>query len=114
VGYPAAYDSCITVGAVDKNNELAYFSSRGPELDVVAPGVDVYSCYKNGYKKLSGTSMATPHVSGYVALLKQQDAKRGFDDVLVIMRGSSRDLGDPGFDELYGWGLIDCAKALGL
>ncbi|MDP6627369.1 MAG: S8 family serine peptidase [Methanopyri archaeon] len=114
VGYPAAYDSCITVGAVDKRNKLASFSSRGPELDVVAPGVNVYSTYKNGYKKLSGTSMATPHVSGFVALLKQQDMSRGFGDIRTILHENSTDLGDPGFNEEYGYGLIDAIKALGL
>ncbi len=114
VGFPAAYDSCITVGAVDKRNNLASFSSRGPEMDVVAPGVDVYSTYKDGYRKLSGTSMATPHVAGFVALLKQQDMSRGFDDIRTILHETSTDRGEPGFDEKYGYGLIDAIKALGL
>jgi major intracellular serine protease len=70
LGYPALYNECITVGAVDENNRMAGFSNEHLQLDVVALGVDVQSTYKNGgYAILSGTSMATPFISSALALI---------------------------------------------
>ncbi|MBM7553813.1 S8 family peptidase [Thalassobacillus pellis] len=68
--YPGAYNEVIQVGAVNFKRELAEFTNTNNEIDLVAPGVNILSTYLDGkYARLSGTSMATPHISGSLALL---------------------------------------------
>lgn len=120
--YPAAYPETIAVSATDNTNTLAWFSSRGPEVDLAAPGVDVYSTYKgDGYATLSGTSMATPHVTGVTALVLNTavgaydvDGDGVWDpsEVLKKLQDTATDLGDLGFDNLYGWGLVNAFNAV--
>ncbi len=106
VDYPGAYPTTIAVGAIDDSLDLAYFSSNGPEVDVVAPGVNIYSTYKEGsYKSLNGTSMASPHVAGIAAIYKEKYPNSNINDFRDYLVNSSIDLGETGFDYYYGHGL---------
>jgi subtilisin family serine protease len=108
VDYPAAYPTTIAVGAVDSDNNIADFSSNGTEVDVVAPGVNILSTYKDGqYVTGSGTSMATPHVSGVAVLFKYKNPNGTLDDFRKYIETTSIDLGETGKDNYYGFGLVD-------
>jgi len=121
VNFPAAYPEVIAVGATDSNNNIASWSSRGPELDLVAPGVSIYSTYKNSsYATLSGTSMATPHITGTAALVLSTpvgsydangNGKWDPSEVQKKLENSATDLGASGFDQIFGFGLINALKA---
>ena len=112
--YPAAYDSVIAVSATNSADELAYFSSTGPEVKLAAPGEDIYSTYKGGgYTTLSGTSMASPHVAGVAALV----IASGISDAMGVrtkLQETADDLGATGWDSKYGWGLVDADEAAGV
>ena len=115
VGYPAAYSEVIAVAATDNLDNIASWSNRGPEVDLSAPGVSIYSTYKDGYyKTLSGTSMATPHVAGAAALVMSRpvdalydldaNGKWDPDEVMEKLKDSAEDLG---FEtDLQGAGLV--------
>lgn len=120
--FPAAYDCVLGVGAVDRNAQRASFSTYGLGVDIVAPGVAIYGpdvVGQNGYSQgdyaaASGTSFAAPHASGVAALLFSARPDLSAWDVLAIITRSARDLGKPGFDPEYGYGLLDAGAALEL
>ena len=108
--YPGSIESCVTVGAVDENMQRAPFSNFGKLVDVVAPGVGIVS-YTTGEaertEKMSGTSMATPHVSACCALLKSYDVTLPPDRIENLLKVNAKDLGEVGFDEDTAWGLVN-------
>lgn len=122
VNFPAAYPEVIAVSATDINNNLASFSSRGPEVDLAAPGVSILSTYKgNSYATLSGTSMASPHIAGSAALVINSpvgiyDANLNGQwdpaEVKQKLQDKAVDLGTAGFDNLFGWGLVNAFNAV--
>ena len=113
VDFPGAYSSTIAVGAIDSLYNLAYFSSVGNEVDVVGPGVSVFSTYKGGtYKTLNGTSMATPHIAGLAALYKDKYPGADLNSFRNILKLISTDLGPIGFDPGYGYGLPNAVSLL--
>lgn len=117
----------FSVGSINANlngNPISYFSSRGPlqcptndssliiHPEVVAPGHDVRSSVGvNLYSVKSGTSMAAPHVSGAVLLLKEAFPQLSGADLLTALYITASDLGDIGEDNIYGMGIIDCFAA---
>jgi subtilisin len=112
VGYPAKYDSVIAVSAIDSANLIAGFSSRGPEVELCAPGVSVLSTIPGGgFGTKSGTSMACPHVSGVATLA--WGGHRYADNITIrrLLAWTSDNLGIPGRDPLYGYGRADAAAA---
>ena len=116
---PGVFTKCITVGAINKYNKLASFSSRGKEIDIVAPGVDILSCYKgkkNSYAYLSGTSMATPFVAGLCCLFLEFARSHGkvLDQGIMerLLKTTAIDLWRKGFEPLYGSGMIHYEKIL--
>ncbi len=129
VSSPGSADAALTVGAVDKSDRLAPFSSRGPRVgddamkpDLTAPGVDIVAANATGtqlgdpvgdqYVSLSGTSMATPHVTGSVALLVQEHPQwtpERYKDTL--MAAARPDPAQTGYQQ--GAGRVDVGRAVG-
>jgi serine protease len=142
ISYPAAYDDyVIAVGATRYDETLAYYSNYGPSLDLVAPGGDLTidqngDGYNDGvlqntfnpntkntrdfgYWFFQGTSMATPHVSGVAALLiangnadADENGITSPDEVRFVLQETAEDKGDPGRDNIYGYGIVDACAAL--
>jgi len=113
VAYPARLPNCMAVSATNNRDLLASFSHYGNEVDVSAPGENVYSTWtSNGYAYLSGTSMATPHVSGLAALVKSYVPELTNVDLELILDYSADDKGTLGWDDRYGFGRINAHGAL--
>ena len=122
---PANDPEGFSVGAVDDNNAIAYFSSRGPNAcdgsifpDVVAPGVNIklagltsIGAFPGSYFFGNGTSFAAPHVAGVMALLMNAVPQANVSQIEDALRQTAIDLGAAGPDNVYGHGLIDVASA---
>jgi len=110
--YPAAYDDVVAVTATDFEDHFASFTSFGDWVELAAPGVNIYSTYSSGYRSMSGTSMACPHVVGVAALILSQHPNMTETQLRTALRFATDDLGDPGFDVFYGYGRINARKAV--
>ncbi|UCC26044.1 MAG: S8 family serine peptidase [Gemmatimonadales bacterium] len=122
--FPAADPNCVAVTATDFGDELASYSSFGPQAEVSAPGgdtedyllgtsmiVSTWMGYDEDYVATLGTSMAAPHVTGLAALLWALGVTDA-SDVRTCLRSTADDLGTPGWDEHFGWGRINMHQAV--
>ncbi len=106
----------LVVGAVDSSGAIYGQTNRAGEVEahyLVAPGVNIYSTYRDGgYRRLTGTSMAAPHVAGAAAALKSAFPSLSMREVAEILLTTADDLGAGGRDQVYGNGLINLERAL--
>ncbi len=114
VQYPAREPGVIAVGAVQNTTpySIAPFSQDGASLDLVAPGVAIYSTLIDRAGYMSGTSMATPFVAGTVALMKSLDPRLTPAEIASTLAATAADLGAPGRDDTYGYGLARADAAM--
>jgi subtilisin len=110
--YPAKYDESIAVSAINSSDGQPSWSSRGVEVDLVAPGLSIYSTYRGGgYTTISGTSMATPHVAGAVAMVLATHPGMSPAQVQIHLENYAELL--PGLSAIQqGYGLVDVEKAV--
>lgn len=125
--YPAALDFVISVGSVDSNLRLSYFSNN-QDVDFVMPGEniraactgyfqDIYYDYlldRLEYCWISGTSMSAPHLSGVIAILMSSGANRTPMNIYARLTSGSYDLGEKGFDNSFGWGFVHVPRLFDL
>lgn len=112
--YPAVDPHVFTVGATDRSDQPASFSSRSQSIDLAAPGVDipVATALDNSWAPESGTSFSSPIVAGAAAWLWTVRPDLDASQVAEILRESARDVGAPGFDTATGYGILDLTAAL--
>jgi subtilisin len=112
VGFPAKYRNVIAVSAIDSSNAVASFSSRGPEVDVCAPGVTVLSDrLGGGTTTMSGTSMACPCVAGVAALAWGSHLFSDNEQIWNLLAFTVDNLGLPGWDPFFGYGRVNALAA---
>ncbi len=114
VNYPAGYPEVVSVAATDNRDAKASFSNTNADVEVAAPGVSVLSTIPGGqYARLSGTSMATPHVSGVAGVLWQLFPGNTAAGIRSRIDAAVDDLGPAGRDSSFGFGRINLCKAAG-
>ena len=124
IGTPGDIKEVVTVGATDINDAIASFSSRGPvdangtsyiKPDISAPGVNITSCWKDGAdasNTISGTSMATPHVAGLMALVLEAKPGLTLAEIKKVLEDTALDLGAAGRDNVFGSGRVRAVEAV--
>lgn len=115
--YPASWPHVFTVGETDHNDAVVPLSSVGPALDIAAPGVDILAAVPTtrnatGYQVQAGTSFATPIVAAAAAWVWTVRPTLTVAQLTEVLRRSARDIGQPGFDNASGYGMLDIPRAL--
>lgn len=112
--YPAYHPDVVSVAATDRNDRSAWFSNCNSDVEVAAPGVDIWSTTPgNSYASLDGTSMATPHASGVAAMIWWTNPGWSATQVRNQLNSTADDLGSSGRDICFGYGRVNLARALG-
>lgn len=110
--YPSAYPSVVSVGAVDQSGTVWRSSGRHVQAELTAPGVGIRSTSNPTYASRTGTSSAVPHVSGVAALIWSHHPTCSAAQIRDVLACSALDLGTPGRDSAYGYGLVQARAAL--
>lgn len=111
--YPSGFSEVMSVGALRRDSLLSFFSGFGSHLSLVAPGEEILTTgLGGGYRSLSGTSFAAPHVSGVAALVRSLDRRMSADEIRFAIEYAARDLGSDGWDIDFGSGLLDALRSL--
>ncbi|HEX5432373.1 MAG TPA: S8 family serine peptidase [Bryobacteraceae bacterium] len=111
--YPAACQYVVAVGATDSNDAHTSWSSYGSWVDLAAPGLNIMTTQNGGgYAGVSGTSFSAPIVAGVAALMISENPSLTAQNIVDKLEQTADDLGDPGFDQYYGWGRVNAYKAL--
>jgi subtilisin family serine protease len=124
VDYPARFSNVIAVGSIDQDFGRSEFSDFGSDLEIVAPGATtsgtntsnifgiISTYYPSPYAYSAGTSMAAPLVAAAAAMVRSANPYLSAAETRQILRETARDLGAPGWDAEYGYGLVDMEAAL--
>lgn len=113
VMYPAAAEGVVAVGGIDRSGAHAAVAVAGPQVDVVAPAVDIFSTSMDGrYRKGTGTSDSTAIVAGAAALVRAKYPHLPAEEVVHRLTATAVDKGPPGRDDQYGYGVLDLVAAL--
>lgn len=110
--YPGAFPGVLCVGSVDSNNNHASHSVTGAHVNLVAPGVNIKVLQNGGgYREATGTSFASPMISGIAVLLLGINPNLTNEELRSILILSADDLGESGKDSIFGFGIVDALKA---
>lgn len=113
IAFPARFPHCMCIGATTHDDAWWPSSNYGAEMDLSAPGKEVLSLWINsGTNTLSGTSMATPHVSAMAAMLMSYNRTLSIDTVENLLKSTADDRGAPGWDQYFGTGRLNAHAAL--
>src|SRR5690606_8874696 len=122
ISYPAAYPSAMAVGSIGTDGtqlDLASYSQYGNEQEITAPGGEtqfnygIVSCIPlSQYESMEGTSMAAPHVTGLAGLMKHVNMDLTNADIRNIINATAFDMGSPGWDPVFGYGMINAGLAI--